>query len=55
MDELDTFSRYCLKINDYRLIIELNFSLPNVTDFVEDRIWECEDIFSFSIRFDRII
>ncbi|GGA56086.1 hypothetical protein [Okeania sp. KiyG1] len=55
MDELDIHNRYVLRINDYRLSIELNFWLPEVNDFVEGRIWELEDILNFSIRLDKSI
>ncbi|NEO55923.1 MAG: hypothetical protein F6K54_24355 [Okeania sp. SIO3B5] len=55
MDELDIHNRYVLRINDYRFSVEFNFWLPEPIDFVEGRIWEVEDIFNFSIRFDKII
>lgn len=55
MNELDISSYYCLRIKDLRLVVELNILLPNVADFVNNKTWECEDIFNFAIRFDRII
>ncbi|MEM1167836.1 MAG: hypothetical protein AAGJ08_01770 [Cyanobacteria bacterium P01_H01_bin.35] len=55
LDELDVHSRYCLRVNDYILMVELNICLPDVTELVKGKIWSCEDIFSFSIRFYRIL